>query len=147
MPNAYHVVVLKGNGAEDVEQYEEGVAGGAILPGDLIKLHSDGTYIRNAEADVKVECLVATEDMQCLRGNTIADAYASGDPLSFVKAQSGMELQVRVTASQTMDTASFLTPSSAGKMKEVASTEFRMAKCLETVTSSTADDLVAVRIL
>lgn len=142
--NSYNVIVVKGVGAEDIENYEEGVAGGAILPGDIIKLHTDGTYIRNAEADVSVECLIATENCLLLKGETVDDDYASGDPVSFVRVPTGMEIQVRAIASQTIDTGSYLTPNNAGKFKEVASTEFRMFKSLEAGTTA-ADDLVLCR--
>lgn len=147
MPNGYNVIVVKNSGEEDIEHYEEGIAGGAILPGDLIKLHTDGTYIRNAEADVQVECLLATEDMQVLEGNTIADAYASGDQISFVKVQPGMEVQVRVTVDQNLDTGDYLTPNNAGKLKAVATTEYRMFKSLETDADTEADDLILCRAL
>lgn len=147
MPNGYNVIVVKNSGEEDIEHYEEGDAGGTVLPGDCIKLHTDGTYIRNTEADVAVELLIATEDMQILEGNTIADAYASGDRISFVKAQKGMEVQVRITTAQNLDLSDYLTPNNAGKFKAVATTEARLLKSLETDASTTADDLILCRVL
>ncbi len=68
-------------GAESV--YEEGRAGATIMPGMLIGLDaSTETYIPHGTADGGAECCVALED--ALQGNTIDDAYASGDLVRFI---------------------------------------------------------------
>lgn len=146
--NSYNTIVIKGVGMEDIENYEEGLAGGTILPGDIIKLHTDGTYIRNAEASVAVECLIATENLVLPKGSglggNVDTAYAATDPVSFVRVQTGMEVQVRAAASQVLTLGVYLTPNTGGKFVGVSSTEFRMFKSLEAGTTA-ADDLVLCR--
>lgn len=66
---------------------EEAVAGGAITPGHLIMLNSSGQVVVHDDADAPAEALFALED--ALQGNSIDDAYASGDRVNFVIAQRG----------------------------------------------------------
>lgn len=147
MANSYNTILLKSGGNEDIEKgYEEGTAGEAgIYPGMIVALHADGSYYKNTEEKVKVECLIVTEDMNVLQGKTVDAVYASGDPISFVKVMPGDEVQVYAKGSDNIDPASYMTPYTNGSFQEVSSTDYRMFKCLETDAATTTGDLIACR--
>lgn len=70
--------------------YEERNAGnGAIKPGMLCKVQSDGTVIPHDSAGGKVENLVAIED--ALQGKTVSDLYVTGYPVRLMRFRPGEE--------------------------------------------------------
>jgi len=57
----------------------EETAGGAIIPGALVKLGTDGNVVVHATAGGAAGVRIALEDE--LQGRTTRDAYASGEPV------------------------------------------------------------------
>lgn len=65
-------------------------AGGAITPGHLVQLDSDGDVTVNSSAGVACQKAFALEDE--LQGKTISDAYASGDKVQVWNCVPGEEV-------------------------------------------------------
>lgn len=95
MPNK---ILLKG----EYEAYDEGIASGTIYPGMLIKrtaaagVGTSCTVAVHATAGGGGECAIAIEN--ALYGETITDAYASGERVRFVTPQLGDWLYILVAA-------------------------------------------------
>lgn len=68
-------------------RYEEAIAAGAIMPGHLVKLDSDGKVAVHGSAAGVAERMFAVED--ALQGNSIDDAYAADDRVALVIARPG----------------------------------------------------------
>lgn len=89
-----HVIVLKG---ELRKRHEERRAAGAIKPGHLIQMSADAqTVVVHATDGGQTAPWFAKED--ALQGNTIDDAYASGDLVPYHMAQKGDRIYARVAA-------------------------------------------------
>lgn len=95
MPNK---ILLKG----EYCAYDEGIASGAIYPGMLIKrtvgagVGTSCTVAVHAAAGGAGECAIAIEN--ALYGETITDAYASGERVRFLVPQLGDWLYILVAA-------------------------------------------------
>jgi hypothetical protein len=68
-------------------RHEEGVAGGAVIPGEVVSLATTNKYVRHATAGAYCEKTFAIED--ALQGRPISTAYALDERLSFVVASPG----------------------------------------------------------
>lgn len=86
-----NVILLKGRGIR-----KEGIAGGAITPGDLLTINSSGNLIRHASASLKAAPLFAVEND--LTGKTITDDYAQNDYVQSEYLWSGCEVLANVAA-------------------------------------------------
>lgn len=78
----------------DATRYEEGrvATGATIKPGMFVKRDSSGTYIPHGTIDGPAERLVATEDVNVLRGKGIDDDYVAGDLFGFLCCLPGDEV-------------------------------------------------------
>ena len=135
-------IVLKG----EEKNYDEGRVTTAVTikPGMLCERVAAGTYSPHGTAGGWAEAFIAKED--AIIGKTINDAYAAGDLLRFHKCQKGDEVLVICPTSLTLTPAVYLTSNGDGKMKIGASTDIRLFKCLDTVTT-VADTFVRARCL
>lgn len=89
---AKNTIILKGDPLR-----KEAIAGGAILPGDLITFDATGDVIVNATAaDADAQRMVAVEND--LRGDDIATAYAEDDQVQYVVPRQGDELYMWIEA-------------------------------------------------
>lgn len=89
---AYNTIVLKGRGIR-----KEAQAGGAIVPGMLVKLNSSGKYIAHNLASGVTTAAFAVENE--LAGEGIDTAYASNDRCFVEVPQKGGEVYALVAAS------------------------------------------------
>jgi hypothetical protein len=127
---------------------EEATAAGTIKPGHLIKLDSSGNVIVHGTAGGPAEAAFALED--ALQGNTIADAYSSGDKVFFVLAQKGDVIYAYLSGGESADPSEFLTSNGDGALKVASGTDIRIAVPLETVDASDSNDVderIKVRII
>lgn len=89
---AKNTIILKGDPLR-----KEGVAGDAIIPGDLITFDATGDVIVNATAaDADAQRMVAVEND--LRGDDIDTAYAEDDQVQYVTPRQGDELYMWIEA-------------------------------------------------
>ena len=110
-------IVLRGNPLHD-----EGVAAGAIKPGQFVKLDSDGKYVVHATALGFGEKIIAVED--ALQGKTINDAYAANDRVSVAILHPGCEVAAYINAGANGNIAigDHLVPDGAGNLEETNGT-------------------------
>ena len=130
-----------------VNEYD---AGGAITPGMLVTLASDGDVDKNGAAGVACEKMFALEDE--LQGKTIDDAYATGAPVQCWTAVPGEEVLAWLKDGEDVAVGDVLTSAGAGKLKAKGITDIAIAVALEAVDmsgSAGADPSgrIAVRIL
>ena len=83
-----NTIVLKCNGLS--ERYDEATAAGAITPGHLIQMDSNGAVVVHATQWGGGEYMFAIEDS--FQGRTIDNAYASGEKVRMHRAQLGDEI-------------------------------------------------------
>lgn len=106
--------------------YEEGRAGGTILPGELITLGANGLYANNITADGPVETIFAIEN--ALAGNPgsggfgIDDQYVSGDLVRMVIPQRGDHILGLLAPGSNVKTGDHLDSNGSGMLK-VANTD------------------------
>ena len=84
-------IILSGDPA-----INEAVAGGAITPGNLIQLESNGTVVVQATADAIVRKAIALENE--VVGGEITTAYTSGNIVRYGVFKSGERARMRVVA-------------------------------------------------
>jgi hypothetical protein len=87
-----HTIILKGSGLQ-----KEAPAGAAtIVPGNLVKLQSNGTVLNHGTAAANAAKAFAKENE--VIGKDIDTAYASGDNVIYEVCHSGMEVYTFVAA-------------------------------------------------
>lgn len=104
---AHRTIVLKGS-----PERQEYKAGGAITPGMLCRLQSDGTIIANPWAGETVPKRIALEND--LEGEAVSDAYASAERVQTGVFKSGEEFAALLAFSQTIVIGDHLEPATGG---------------------------------
>jgi hypothetical protein len=148
-------IVLKGSD----DDYEEAIASGVIVPGELIKLTSGGTndltqdsgkdrrVVVETGVGVSAEALFALED--ALQGKTIDDAYAIGDRVFYYIAERGDVIYAFLAAGNTTNVGDQLVPSGAGHLQPEAGSEAgqtRLAVAMEAIDNSHSQNAAGKRI-
>lgn len=105
-----NTVVLKRDSQEG-----EAKAGGAITPGDLIKRTSSDTVVVHSTAGGLCQKMFAKENE--LYGETISDAYASGDRVPYFIARKGDVINCRLKASENIHIGDPLISAGDGTVK------------------------------
>ena len=90
-------------------------AAGAITPGHLLILGSGDTVTVHTPEGGRAERMIALED--ALQGNTITDAYASGDVVTLLHALPGDEAYVMIAAGETITIGEQLISAGDGTLK------------------------------
>ena len=90
----------------------EETAGGAIIPGALVKLNSDDEVVVHATAGGPAGVRIALEDE--LQGNTTRDAYADGDVVQVWDVQPGEEFLGLVASNYDPDIGALVESEGAG---------------------------------
>jgi len=128
--------------------HEEATAGGAIRPGDLLDVDTNGEVIVHPTAGGWAEKAFALED--ALQGNSIDDNYAADDLVSYIIARPGDIIYAWLSGGEVTTKDDFLTSNGDGALKVATSTDIRIAKALEAVDASDSNDVderIRVRIL
>ena len=95
---------------------KEREAGGAITPGDLIKVGSDGKVVVHATAGGNAQRAFAIEND--LAGEEIGDAYASGERVQYLVCRRGDEVMARLKASENVVVGDFLESAGDGTLQK-----------------------------
>lgn len=123
-----------------VDIINEYVAGGAITPGHVVALGSGGTVAVGAAKTP----LIALEDE--LQGRSIADAFASGEPVQCWTPVRGEEGYLILATSQTIAVGAVLEADAAGHLIAL-NTGTAIAVALEAVTTTAAVARIKVRFM
>lgn len=140
LPKRIH---LKGTGRHD-----ERMANGTIKPGHLIKLDSSNKVVVHATAGGDGERNYALEN--ALEGETIADAYASGDNVEYVIATRGDEIYGYLKGGENVAIGDQLSSGGNGSHRKVTGTDKALAVALEAVNASDSNDVderIKIRVL
>lgn len=130
------------------DRLEEGRAGGAITPGDLIAATSAGKYVRHGTAGGDCQRQFALED--ALQGRTIDDNYATDELVQIGIAKPGDVCYVWLTAGQKVTPVDYLTSTGNGKLKKATGSDFKIAQPLESLdltSSASPDTRIRARIM
>ena len=143
MPERPKRIHLLGKG-----RHEEAKAGGAIRPGDLIKLNSDGEVVIHATAGGSSEVAFALED--ALQGKSITQSYAEDDVVSYVLADRGDVVFSYLSWGENVAIGDFLSSNGDGALRKVQGSDKPIAVALEALNladSESADERLRVRVL
>lgn len=132
-------IVLKSSG---VPVFEELKAGGAITPGMLVKENSSGLAVVHATATGVHEKLFAVED--ALRGKTIDDAYASGDPVALIVAGRGTVINALLAPGESVVPGDFVASKGNGALEK--STTNPVGIALDTLNQSDSNETENARL-
>jgi len=137
-------IVLKAN---EGTRYEEARAGGAISPGHIGILNSDGEIVVHATAaGIVPGMLVVTEELNVLQGLTKDDAYASGDLVSYRPASKGDEYLLKLEASHAITTGDQLESAGDGTLQPVSG-NFPVVVALEDIASVASVQWIKSRVI
>lgn len=109
-------------------------AGGVITPGMLVLIESDGDVVAHDTEDGYCAKLFALEDE--LRGKTIDDNFASGDPVQVWFATPGEEVYAILDNGEDISEGDLLSSAGNGKVQAVGSGGVPIAQALEDVDMS-----------
>ena len=144
---ATNKIVLKGSG-----HFDEGTLAAAVSPGMAIEFQPTSKYdevqASQAEALKQGTPIVATED--ALQGNTVDDAYASGDIVFTYQPNAGDHVQVLVKDGETIAIGDKLVVEGGGSglwLGITGSEAVYQVKALEAVSPSGANGLCKVAVL
>jgi hypothetical protein len=137
-----HTIILK---AEDQAVQNEGVAGGAIRPGDLVVVNSAGAVVVNptAVSATPRKAFALEDDAQ---GKGIADNYASADRVRYMECQPGTEVYAWLAAAMTITIGDILESGANGCLQE-RTTGAAVATALEAVTTVGSQARLKVRVI
>ena len=122
-------------------RHEEGLAAGAITPGHLIKLNTNGEYVVHDNVQSHAERAFAVED--ALQGRSIADAYARGEWVSFVLGNVGDVVYGFLAGGELAHIGDFLTSDGHGCLQVADDSDVsqvRLGIALEQVDQTESDD-------
>lgn len=108
-------IVLKGQ----FGQHEEGLASGIFSPGHLLKIDSDGKYLKHATEGGYAERAFAKE-ATLNQGKTVADAYAVGDVAFVYLALPGDVVQAVLKAGVSYAVGDQLISAGDGTLKKLS---------------------------
>lgn len=141
-----NVIFLKGSG-----MIKEAVAAAAgIKPGHRLDLSINGTVIEvgvggAATATDSKRRAFAVENPEI--GNDVTDAYADNSQVKYVVCNKGDEVQARAKTGLTWVVGAPLYAAASGQVTDVAGSGVDpIGYALTSVTSSSADDLVAMEV-
>jgi hypothetical protein len=109
---AANTIILK----RDCQNFQ-GIAGGVITPGDLIKRASDDTVVVHSTARGHCQKMFALENG--LYGQTISDAYAACDAVPCFVARRGDIIYARIKASENIVIGDLLESAGDGTLQEL----------------------------
>ncbi len=134
---------------------EEYPAGGAITPGHLIALGSNGKVVVHGDAGENALQMFALEDE--LQGKGLNEAYAQDEPVQCWVAQRGEIVNAILTTSQTVVVGDWLESAGNGTLqKHVPNTDSAgtdihgkqiVGQAVQAVTTTGAVSRIAVRIV
>ena len=93
------------------------LAGGTIVPGDLVKRTSANTLVVHATAAGKAQPMFAVEDE--LQGHGITDNYSSGDLVQANVCMPGDQVNARLKASENVAIGDFLESAGDGTLQKM----------------------------
>lgn len=139
---AKNTIILK----KYVDILNEHVTGEAIKPGSLVKVTSDNKVIKHDEEGGVAEKLFVKED--ALRGKTIGDNIANGDPAQVYTFITGEVVYGVLNAAAEPVVGDFLTSDGAGGLRvaDLSAGEYVIGRAMEAKTAG-HDGRIKVSIL
>lgn len=132
-------IILKGN-----PHIKERRAGAALSPGNFVELTTANTVRKTSTAGESGSNIAIEND---LVGETITDAYASGDRVLYASFASGDEAYVRVAANQAaIALGADLSLTNEGTVATHTGTHAVVARALEAVNNSSGGSEVFIRV-
>lgn len=126
-----------------VGRIEEGVAGGAIVPGQLVKVNSSGEIVVHATAGGYAEKAFADEDP--LQARTLDDAYASDDRVSYFLAEPTAVIYGFLEDGENVASGDLLESAGNGDLRK-RTTGIPVAMALDTLDLSGSDNVAHGRL-
>lgn len=125
-------------------RHEEFVAAGAITPGHLMEMDSNGKVVVHNSAGVLAERMFALED--ALQGGTIDDAYAADDVVATVMCHPGDVVYALLAAGEDAEKGEFLTSNGDGELKVATGSDAVVGVALDNLDLSDSNETEAERI-
>lgn len=140
---AHKTIVLKGDPLQ-----KERKAAGAITPGHLIELDTNGELIVHATDGAIAANMFAIEDS--LQGQEIGDAYADDDRVQYIVGRAGDEVLAWLADGETAVIGSFLVSAGDGTLRVMSgdsgTEEAVVAQAIEAKDLSASSVTAAARI-
>ena len=127
---------------------EEALAGGVIIPGELVVLGSAGTYTRQPIVSAQVEAIFAKED--ALQGRSIDTAYANAERVFMHVGSPGDVIYAWLAPGHATSVGTKLTSSINGTLEvaAVSADEPLIAVALEALSvNGAANQRIKVRLM
>jgi hypothetical protein len=126
-------------------EHAEDTASEAITPGHLVEVHtSSGRKLRkHATAKGFAERAFALED--AYQGNTISDAYGSGDRVFYALAKPGAKVQAWLEAGADYAIGDKLVSAGDGTLQKTSSSDLQVVAIVEEAVDLSASGAVATR--
>jgi hypothetical protein len=137
--SSYRTISLKSY-SDIRNEYE---AAGAILPGSVVALDSDGNVVVNAVAGGPAATMFALEDE--LQGKTTRDAYASGDRVQTMYVQPGEEVLAVIDSALEPAIGDLLEVAADGELQAAASGVAQFQVLSAKVVDDDSNHRIAVR--
>jgi hypothetical protein len=136
---AKNTIILKGDPLR-----KEAIAGGAIIPGDLITWSSGDVIVNATAADADAQRMVAVEND--LRGDDIDTAYAEDDQVQYVVPRQGDELYMWIEANNAAVAIGAALESAGGGDLQTHTTGRIIAFAAEAVDNSASGTHVRIQV-
>lgn len=122
----------------------EGIAGGAITPGMLVRDIGGTISVHNAAGGVGPAAFAVENDMI---GKGIEDAYALGDQVIYRVFGEGAGVLARLASGQNVAAGVYLQSNGAGFLTAIATADNAVAQAQEAVNATSGAALIRVRIV
>jgi hypothetical protein len=129
-------------GGEFVQR--EAIAGGAITPGMLVRLDSDGEVIAHDGAGLTAQAAFAIENDQVGKG--ISDAYAAGEQVRYRVFPEGHHVYALLATGQNVAKGALLQSNGAGYLSAASTADNVVARALEVVNASSGAARIRVEV-
>lgn len=132
-----------GNGKEGGPTYVEGILGeNDILPGTAVDYGASGFDVYNSGTSTRDPLIM---DINAVKQGNMSDLWLNGETGVALQPRPGQKFNMRAAAGITANLGTPLSLDGVGRVKVAVATEVIVGYLDETVSATSADDLVRVR--